>query len=275
MKNITIAQITSVIEENNGTIPSNALAIMIGKQHGNLVTKLKSNFNETQLFKMKSSEFYQKHQNSKGVRDIYLLPEKEAMAIAMSYSVELGMQVYEAYQTYKKAIEEVIQSETIEQATEAAMQVYTVRQQQIIKLIRNKKSISSQVTKLFDEHEDMMLAWHELYDCYRLIGAADTEYRREVIKMLRGKLASHNSGLRVDYRMRSKGYDHAQYQVFDKIEAKVRKLESALRSRDITKGKKVIDKERDSKEVLKSVIKHVGTNPESREEIISVLHSMK
>ncbi|KFA99230.1 hypothetical protein [Vibrio sp. ER1A] len=275
MSKVTISQIISVIEQNNGVIPSNALAIIIGKQHGNLVTKMKSNFDESLLLKIKSSEFYEKHQNAKGIRDIYLLPEKEAMAMAMSYSVELGMQVYEAYQQYKQAIEKVLQAETIEEATEAAIEVYTYRQQQIIKLIKQRKSIGAQVIKLFDEHDDMMLAWSELYDCYKTIPASATSYRRDVIKLLRNKLASHNAGLRVKYRARTKRYDHSQYQLFDRIESQVRKLESALRCRDITKGKKVIETERGNKEVLKSVIKHVGLNPDAREEIISVLTEMK
>lgn len=233
-------QILSIIETNNGLIPSSELATLIGREHANVTKKINAQLTPEQLVKITTCEIeYSKANNSTGTRTVYMLPEAEAMAIAMSYSVQLGMQVYEAYQEYKKALEEVIEAETLEDAKKAAIAaLYTKQQEHIFTLMREDKRIGKAIGKLFRQHQDPVDAWDEFYECYLKIGAVvknAPEYRRGVLTDLRKNLRGENSGYRVVWmkqRIEDGDFSIDHYNKFKAIEAEVLVLESRLREKD-------------------------------------------
>ncbi|EGR0698868.1 hypothetical protein EX461_24345 [Vibrio parahaemolyticus] len=108
-----VSNIKNIIENNNGFIPSTQLSELIGRNHRDVTRKIKKQFDESTLRNLRSvKEVY----NNNNLRDVFLLPEKEAMALTMSYNVNIGMQVYEAFQIYKKALVDITNSQTIEEA---------------------------------------------------------------------------------------------------------------------------------------------------------------
>ncbi|ELH4810089.1 hypothetical protein Q9X96_003123 [Vibrio vulnificus] len=263
-----LKQIQTIIETNNGLIPSSELATLINRNHSDVTKKITAQFDESTLRNILTA---QETYNNNNTRTVYMLPEKEAMAIAMSYSVQLGMQVYEAYQAYKAALQDVLAAETVEQAVDTACAVlYTPEQAAIIKAIRERKALGKLVNKLFDTHEDPLVAWNEFYECYKMIGRVMSKenactYRRKVSDALRREVVSHNTGLRARYRKRAK-FDIYMYQKFDAVEAEVLSIQSELRVRDKNKVSK-------KNVVLKDVIKATAKNPEFRRELINVLQA--
>lgn len=101
----TIKEIQTIIETNNGFIPSNVLAEIIGREHRNVTAKIKQQFDENTVLKF--STVQETYNNGKNSRKIYMLPETEGMALAMSYDVNIGMVVYQAFKAYEKALIEI------------------------------------------------------------------------------------------------------------------------------------------------------------------------
>ncbi|WP_188013178.1 hypothetical protein [Photobacterium damselae] len=101
----TIKEIQTIIEANNGFIPSNVLAALIGKQHGHLTDKMKNQSDEITLSKIETVQ--ETYNNGKNTRTVYMLPEEDAVALAMSYDMDIGREVYRAFKSYEKALVEI------------------------------------------------------------------------------------------------------------------------------------------------------------------------
>ncbi|MGL4765230.1 MAG: hypothetical protein ACRC2N_09425 [Aeromonas sp.] len=238
-----------MITENNGFIPSHVLADIIGRDHPNFTKKIKQEFSEEQLVKITTSEIvYCKGNNATGTRSVYLLPEREAMALAMSYDVKIGMQVYEAYQAYRDALNAVIASESHEEAVAIATQaLYNERQAKAIERIKNGQNLGHSITKMFEFHQDPLSAWEEFKAVYlNITHFADNEKqaRRIILDNLRSRLTSENSGLRrvwMKARINEGNFDNNLYLKFKDVERDVLALQSRLREIDKnTNGKMAI-----------------------------------
>lgn len=101
----TVNAIQTTITENNGFIPSNVLADVLGKNHSDLTKKMKQQLDKNTLSKI--SERQESYNNGKNTRKIYLLPEAEGMGLAMHYDVSIGIIVYRAFKSYEKALIEI------------------------------------------------------------------------------------------------------------------------------------------------------------------------
>ena len=236
----TIKNIQNVIAENNGFIPSHVLAEIIGREHRNLTAKMKQQFTPEQLLKISSrSEDYVSGNNAVKTRTVYLLPEREAMALAMSYDVMIGMQVYEAYQAYREALNAVIASESHEEAVAVATQaLYNERQAKAIQRIKKGQNLGHTITKMFEFHQDPLSAWEEFKAVYLNItqfAEDEKQTRRDILDNLRSRLTSENSGLRLVWmkaRIKEGNFDNNLYLKFKDVERDVLSLQSRLRVMD-------------------------------------------
>ncbi|MEV3842030.1 hypothetical protein [Aeromonas veronii] len=104
--NIQLADILSTIRFNQGHMPTHELAMMLGKQHTNLLRKLESQ--GVLLFKLKTLQI-EKSAGNNGSRlyTSYLLDERQAVALAMSYDMQLGMMVWDAFKAALEVVDAV------------------------------------------------------------------------------------------------------------------------------------------------------------------------
>ncbi|WP_429142554.1 hypothetical protein [Aeromonas veronii] len=273
----TIKDIQNVIAENNGFIPSHVLADIIGREHRNLTAKLKQEFSAEQLLNFSTrSEEYVSGNNAIKTRSVYLLPEREAMALSMSYDVMIGMQVYEAYQAYRDALNAVIASESHEEAVAIASQaLYNERQAKAIQRIKNGQSLGHTITKMFEFHQDPLSAWEEFKAVYlNITHFADNEKqaRRDILDNLRSRLTSENSGLRrvwMKARMNEGNFDNNLYLKFKDVERDVLALQSRLRVMDKNENGKMAIK---AKDVALKVADIAKQERRKNAEIIASMH---
>jgi hypothetical protein len=251
MKNVN--EIQTVIAENAGFIPSHVLAEMIGRQHHHVVAKIKSQFNAETVAKIENSCISIAYGDNGQTREVYLLPECEAMALAMSYDVMIGMHVYQAYQAYKVALNEVIASESHEEAVAvAAKALYNERQQKAIERIKNGQNLGHSITKMFEFHQDPMSAWEEFKTVYLNIthfAEDEKQARRDILDNLRGRLTSENTGLRrvwMKARINEGNFDNNLYLKFKDVERDVLALQSRLRVMDKNENGKKAERARDA-----------------------------
>ena len=80
----------NLITANGGKLSTAVIAELLGKQHGHLVAKLETQLGVEQLSKFETSETYSKGKGATGTRKVFLLPEAEAMALAMSYDMKIN-----------------------------------------------------------------------------------------------------------------------------------------------------------------------------------------
>lgn len=105
--NINLSNILSTIKFNQGYMPTHELAMMLGKRHDNLVRTLESQIPDWPL-NVRS----QKVETSSGkgrvqTYDSYLLNERQAVALAMSYDMKLGMMVWDAFKAALEVVDAV------------------------------------------------------------------------------------------------------------------------------------------------------------------------
>ncbi len=235
----TIKNIQNVIAENNGFIPSHVLADIIGRRHDNLVSKMTTQFPDEQLLNLRNSLKSIPYGDNGQTRSVYLLPEREAMALAMSYDVMIGMQVYEAYQAYREALNAVIASDSHEEAVAVATQaLYNERQAKAIQRIKKGQNLGHTITKMFEFHQDPLSAWEEFKAVYLNItqfAEDEKQTRRDILDNLRSRLTSENSGLRLVWmkaRIKEGNFDNNLYLKFKDVERDVLSLQSRLRVMD-------------------------------------------
>lgn len=209
--NTQLATITSTISANNGMIDSYTLATALGKTHQNFVAKLTTyDFHES----LKTAEMvYTTGNGTTKTRTVYGLPEKEAMAMAMSYNVEIGMIVYEAFKTYEAALIKVASSGSIEEAKEIALTTLETAVAKAIQNNREGKLIGKQVSKALQESLEQPL---EMIETLKTISAGmdtvKTGNGREGYWLQARRMVE---GLRDTYRTTAKVFDmniFAQYE---------------------------------------------------------------
>lgn len=153
MTPLTIASIQTIIANNNGTLSTSDLAKMLGKAHQHLCDKLKAQLGEEQLTKFVTKEIFFKgrYQTIKDERTVYLLPEAEAMALAMSYDMNLGMQVYQAFKAYEQALQLITVTGSIEDAVSIAKTVLEIAIDEAIQNNKDGKQISRSISTALRE----------------------------------------------------------------------------------------------------------------------------
>lgn len=125
----------TLIAANNGKLSTAVIAEKLGKTHQHLCDKLKSQIDDSLLTNFVTKEMFTKgrYKTIKSERTIYLLPEVEAMALAMSYDMKIGMEVYNAFKAYEAALVAVTDSETLEEAKAVANKALDVHAHMAIK----------------------------------------------------------------------------------------------------------------------------------------------
>lgn len=104
--NIQLADILSTIRFNQGHMPTHELAMMLGKQHTHLLRKLESQ--GVQVSNLESCKV-ESIRNNGGIQtyDSYLLNERQAVALAMSYDMKLGMMVWDSFKAALEVVDAV------------------------------------------------------------------------------------------------------------------------------------------------------------------------
>lgn len=106
--NIQLADILSTIRFNQGHMPTHELAMMLGKQHSHLLRKLESH---GVLASKLESIVCETRAGRKGggtqTYTSYLLNERQAVALAMSYDMKLGMMVWDAFKAALEVVDAV------------------------------------------------------------------------------------------------------------------------------------------------------------------------
>ena len=103
-----IAYLNRAMTDGKGLIEIGELARGLGKQKGNIIRKLESNFPPEQLFKMKNRSVIPNGGNG-ATREVetYMLDYKTAGALAMSYDLRLGIEVLTILEDSLKTIQEM------------------------------------------------------------------------------------------------------------------------------------------------------------------------
>lgn len=103
-----IAYLNRAMTGGKGLIEIGELARGLGKQKGNVIRKLESNFPPEQLFKMKNRSVISNGGNG-ATREVetYMLDYKTAGALAMSYDLRLGIEVLTILEDSLKTIQEM------------------------------------------------------------------------------------------------------------------------------------------------------------------------
>lgn len=129
--NINLSDILSTIKFNQGHMPTHELAMMLNIRHRDLVKKLKVECEEdgedwTRKFRSQKVDTL----SGKGrvqTYDSYLLPEEDAVSLAMSYDRKLAKLVYRAFKAALEVVDAVNAGEDPEtiakKAEEAAYEV--------------------------------------------------------------------------------------------------------------------------------------------------------
>jgi hypothetical protein len=116
---INLSDILSTIRFNQGHMPTHELAMMLGKQHTNLVRKLESQ--GVWVFSLKSQKVETFSGNGRAqTYDSYLLDERQAVALAMSYDMQLGMLVWDGFKAALEVVDAVNAGESQETIAEKA-----------------------------------------------------------------------------------------------------------------------------------------------------------
>lgn len=200
------------------------------------------------------------------------LTKRQILKLAAYVDYEFEDAVFEAF--------ELLSEGKVDEALDVAITVtHTAQQAHIIELIRQRRYLGKAIANLFDKHDVPMDAWNEFYACYKMIGvvlgnAHAVEYRRQVINKLRSSLASHDTGLRMNYRKRNK-FNPTHYETFTDIENKVLKLQGALRQHNTTKAAKQATDAQQKKDLLIQVVKTAANDSHTRETIIETLTDMR
>ena len=124
MKTINMKSLQKLIAANNGKLSTAVIADLLGKNHSDVKRKLGTQLTGQQF--AEQLETYSKGHGAEGTRTIYLLPEAEAMALAMSYDMKIGMEVYAAFKAYEAALISVVNSESLAEAKTIANKALNV-----------------------------------------------------------------------------------------------------------------------------------------------------
>lgn len=105
--NINLSDILSTIRFNQGHMPTHELAMMLGKRHSDVIRKL-----EGQIPDWPRNLRSQRVETASGkgrvqTYDSYLLDERQAVALAMSYDMKLGMMVWDAFKSALEVVDAV------------------------------------------------------------------------------------------------------------------------------------------------------------------------
>ncbi|HDO1325448.1 TPA: hypothetical protein P2R04_002429 [Aeromonas veronii] len=117
--NIKLSDILSTIKLNQGYMPTHELAMMLGKKHTHLLRKLESqgckvpNLGSLQVEKATGN-------NGSRLYTSYLLNDEQAVALAMSYDMQLGMMVYRGFKSALEVVDAVNAGEDLETISKKA-----------------------------------------------------------------------------------------------------------------------------------------------------------
>ncbi|WP_210511754.1 hypothetical protein [Pantoea ananatis] len=101
-----IAYLNRAVTDGEGLIEIGELAKGLGKQKGNIIRKLENSFDDDQLFKMKTCLTIKGNGQKMGQEvTTYMLDYKTAGALAMSYDLQLGIEVLTILEDSLKTIE--------------------------------------------------------------------------------------------------------------------------------------------------------------------------
>ncbi|EIE5874929.1 hypothetical protein LDV99_001757 [Vibrio parahaemolyticus] len=239
LQTITTENLVEIIEMNNGSISSAQLATILGKNHSDVTKKLVSQLGESTLRKLLSVE---KYNNGKNERSVYLLPEKEAMALAMSYDMHLGMQVYEAYQTYKEALEKICKVDTLEHAQAIAELTLEI---QFVKFMKTKPTRFGQRIRKFYDDATPLEAMEKLKQAYQeleITFSNDAKYRETFLRTWKREnraLAAKYLQSVVDTKSQ---LNTSYYDSFTTVENEIHKMELRIERRGRTVAEKQVKK---------------------------------
>ncbi|MFP1890393.1 hypothetical protein ACLEEJ_03390 [Lonsdalea quercina] len=103
-----IAYLNRAMTDGKGLIEIGELARGLGKQKGNIIRKLEKAFSNEQLFKMKNRIVISNGSNgAQRTVETYMLDYKTAGALAMSYDLQLGIEVLTIFEDSLKTIQEM------------------------------------------------------------------------------------------------------------------------------------------------------------------------
>lgn len=116
------AFIMTNIKSNGGFIASDALARALGKQHSHLIRKLAKEVPQEQLSKMENSSKWVIGQGAEREKVIYLLPDDIAVGLAMSYSMTIGQEVYQAFKEILRSQFKILNANALAEAQRIALE---------------------------------------------------------------------------------------------------------------------------------------------------------
>ncbi|MGL5006029.1 MAG: hypothetical protein ACRC53_01350 [Plesiomonas sp.] len=119
---IELSSILSTIQSNQGHMPTHELAMMLNKRHSNLLRKLEEQ--GVCLLNLSTHKIDVPMPNG-GMKttDSYLLDERQAVALAMSYDMNLGMLVWDGFKAALEVVDAVNAGETPEEIQRKAEDV--------------------------------------------------------------------------------------------------------------------------------------------------------
>lgn len=179
LQNTTPEYLVDIIKMNGGSIDTYNLSKILTKRHGDVKDKVDQNFGYGNFAPKQVIVITGKGKEE--AVDAYILPETEALAIAMSYSVQLGMVVAGGFKLYREALEAIQQAETLEAAQEIAKETLD---QRLFNAIGSKHGrVGTLIKEAYDENTPTKA--HKLVESVYLaqdpVFANDKAYRDKFI----------------------------------------------------------------------------------------------
>ncbi|MGL6606597.1 hypothetical protein [Aeromonas hydrophila] len=177
---MNVSEIFNIIKSNNGTISSYQLAQICGVDHSAFVRRMSQVLlNAERRDSMTMQEIHDKlvtHANvrvtkanfksgnygSIKTRTEYLLGERDACVIAMTYSYELQGLVYDAYQKFKDSLQQIASG--AKNAKEIA--IAALNDDFIEKVKSGKYQVGRYVRKMYGETQNPMAAYKKIMSTY-------------------------------------------------------------------------------------------------------------
>ncbi|TSJ58136.1 hypothetical protein FND52_08905 [Atlantibacter subterranea] len=115
-----LAVINKEFSDNNETLSAGLLARLLGKQKGHVIRKIESLFPKQLLSKMETNSYQIVGLGGMRENRDYRLNRKQAIALAMTYDVMLGMALVDALDNAIAGLNAVTEANTLEDAQSTA-----------------------------------------------------------------------------------------------------------------------------------------------------------
>ncbi len=176
MKTVNVESIVELIEAGNGSINSYELASMCNAHdHTKFVKKMGTVLFGVQRDSISMDELHEKisgHPNVRAqkvvynlnnIRDEYLLSEREATLMAMTYSYELQAMVYDAYVVYR---ENTLKALT-ENIDPYELMIRSIKNDyMVLRGKKRKEKTGKLIAGIFDKIHDPLVAIEHIYEIY-------------------------------------------------------------------------------------------------------------